>query len=95
MIDVSQLDHYKKIAYNLYTLRMSKKWTQEYLSNVSGVERSKISRIENYAEDFLFFTILRLAKALDVSYDVLLIEDVTVPEDFINSKEKIKRAKKK
>lgn len=94
MISASQKEEFRKIAYNLYSIRMSKNLTQESLSNESGVERSKISRIENYAEDFLFSTILNLAHALNVYPEKILDLNVIVPDNFEDEKKKIPKIKK-
>jgi transcriptional regulator with XRE-family HTH domain len=95
MIKESNEKIYRKVAYNLYTLRLSKKLTQKALSDISGVERAKISRIENYAEDFLFSTILNLALALEVEPKRILDLNVVVPETFEADKKKIAKKKSK
>jgi transcriptional regulator with XRE-family HTH domain len=89
MIDVSEKENYRKVAFNLYTLRKAKKLSQEALANESGVERSKISRIENYSEDFLFSTILKLSKALNTTTDKILDLSAIVPLNFEKDKEKV------
>ncbi|MFA6245578.1 MAG: helix-turn-helix transcriptional regulator [Mucilaginibacter sp.] len=89
MIDESQRENYRKVAFNLYTLRISKNLSQQALANRSDVERSKISRIENYSEDFLFSTILKLAPHLDTTTEKILNLNVEVPDTFEANKEKV------
>jgi DNA-binding Xre family transcriptional regulator len=93
MIKESHGKIYRTVAYNLYTLRMSKKLTQQALSDISEVERAKISRIENYSEDFLYSTILNLATALEVGPEKILDLNVVVPDTFEADKKKIPKKK--
>ncbi|RFZ85119.1 XRE family transcriptional regulator [Mucilaginibacter terrenus] len=88
MIEENLKENYRKVAFNLYTLRTVKGWTQEQLAIFSNVERAKISRIENYREDFLFSTILKLAATLDVPTQALLDLSVDVPPDFEQNRKK-------
>jgi len=94
MIAKLQEEKYRKVAFNLYSCRMSRKLTQQKLSDISGVERAKISRIENYSEDFLFSTILHLAEALQVQPERLLDLSVSVPHNFEQGKVKIPKKTK-
>jgi len=94
MIKESQEEKYKKVAYNLYMSRKSKGLTQQRLSDLSDVERSKISRIENHSEDFLFSTILNIATALEVDPGEILDLTVVVPTTFKRDKTKIPKVKK-
>jgi len=82
MIKKENLEFYAKVAYNLYSIRISKGFSQQELSNLSNVERGKISKIENRSEDFVFGTIIELAKALEVSPSQIFNFDVEVPTDF-------------
>ncbi|MES2063571.1 MAG: helix-turn-helix transcriptional regulator [Bacteroidota bacterium] len=91
MIDETQKENYRKVAYNLYTLRTDKKLSQQALADQSDVERSKISRIENYSEDFLFSTILKLAKPLETTIEKILDLNVTVPDTFEADKAKVNK----
>lgn len=93
MIDESKRKIYDKIAFNLYTARIGNKLSQQELAHLSEVERSKISRIENSKEDFLFSTIIKLADALKVSINVLLDFSIVIPESF-NKRKKAPKAKK-
>ena len=45
-------DIYKRIGFNLLKQRRLKGWTQEQLSERSGVSRSRISKMENGKENF-------------------------------------------
>jgi len=65
-------EHYKIIGANLRRIRTDKGLSQEDLANKCNVERSKISRIENASEDFMFSTLLRIADALEVNVKILL-----------------------
>jgi transcriptional regulator with XRE-family HTH domain len=84
---------YKKVAFNLYTIRMSQNMTQEDLSFKSNVERSKISRIENAKEDFFFYH-LNLAEALEVFSEDILNTKIEMPSDFFNARAKLPQKRK-
>lgn len=61
-------DTYKMIGIALKKRRIEMNLTQKQLSEMTGkIDRSKISDIENGKEDFLFSTLLKLCKALDIS----------------------------
>lgn len=65
-------NYYKNLGSKINKLRKQKGFTQEELSYISDVERSKISRIENGSEDFYFSTLLKIAKALETTPKELL-----------------------
>ena len=61
------------LADRLRRLRTAKGWTQETLSEHSGVSRDNISRIERGRHYVLAYTLDALADALDVSMDYLWV----------------------
>lgn len=65
-------EHYQVIGNNLRRIRLEKGLSQQDLANRCDVERAKISRIENAAEDFMLSTLLELATALDVHLTELI-----------------------
>ncbi|HTC00330.1 MAG TPA: helix-turn-helix transcriptional regulator [Ferruginibacter sp.] len=52
---------------NLRKLRLKKKLSQLDLEIQSGINRTEISRIENGLKNIEFFTIVKLAAALEVN----------------------------
>ena len=65
-------EHYQVIGKNLRRIRLEKGLSQQDLANRCDVERAKISRIENAAEDFMLSTLLELANALEVNINQLI-----------------------
>lgn len=66
-------DTYKMIGISLKKRRIEMNLTQKQLSDLTGkIDRSKISDIENGKEDFLFSTLLKLCKALNISTSDIL-----------------------
>ena len=55
-------DIYKRIGFNLLKQRRLKGWTQEQLSERSGVSRSRISKMENGKENFNIESLFLIAQ---------------------------------
>lgn len=64
--------NYISIGERIRSIRKQKKWTQEELAEVSGVEPSNISHIERAATKVSLPTLLRIANALEVTLDELV-----------------------
>lgn len=56
----------KAFGKRLKHLRKHKAWTQLDLEVKSGIQRTEISKIENGLKNIEFFTIVKIAEALDV-----------------------------
>ena len=65
-------DIYKRIGFNLLKQRRLKGWTQEQLSERSGVSRSRISKMENGKENFNIESLLLRAQSLEIDFIELL-----------------------
>ena len=65
-------DIYKRIGFNLLKQRRLKGWTQEQLSERSGVSRSRISKMENGKENFHIESLFLIAQSLEVDFIELL-----------------------
>ena len=65
-------DIYKRIGFNLLKQRRLKGWTQEQLSERSGVSRSRISKMENGKENFNIESLLLIAQSLEIDFIELL-----------------------
>ncbi|MDD3238045.1 MAG: helix-turn-helix transcriptional regulator [Candidatus Gastranaerophilales bacterium] len=65
-------DELKSIGEHIKQLRKAKKLTLSALCYRNGLEPSTISRIEKGIVEAKLFTIIKLAKALEVSVDELL-----------------------
>lgn len=62
----------KMLGERIETLRKEKGWTQQQLGDAAEIERSQISRYESGKQIPDFTTVIRLAKALDVSVGSLI-----------------------
>ena len=56
----------KEFGRKLKAIRKSKKFSQLDLEIESGINRTEISRIETGQKNIEFYTIVKLAKALDI-----------------------------
>ena len=65
-------DIYKRIGFNLLKQRRLKGWTQEQLSERSGVSRSRISKMENGKENFNIESLFVIAQSLEIDFIELL-----------------------
>ena len=65
-------DIYKRIGFNLLKQRRLKGWTQEQLSERSGVSRSRISKMENGKENFNIESLFLIAQSLGIDFIELL-----------------------
>ena len=65
-------DIYKRIGFNLLKQRRLKGWTQEQLSERSGVSRSRISKMENGKENFNVESLFLIAQSLEIDFIELL-----------------------
>ena len=65
-------DIYKRIGFNLLKKRRLKGWTQEQLSERSGVSRSRISKMENGKENFNIESLFLIAQSLEIDFIELL-----------------------
>ena len=65
-------DVYKRIGFNLLKQRRLKGWTQEQLSERSGVSRSRISKMENGKENFNIESLFLIVQSLEIDFIELL-----------------------
>ena len=65
-------DIYKRIGFNLLKQQRLKGWTQEQLSERSGVSRSRISKMENGKENFNIESLFLIAQSLEIDFIELL-----------------------
>ena len=65
-------DIYKRIGFNLLKQRRLKGWTQEQLSERSGVSKSRISKMENGKENFNIESLILIAQSLEIDFIELL-----------------------
>lgn len=61
-----KFDIFEMIAIKIKTLRFKHKWTQEELSEKSGISINSISNIENMKEDIKLSTLIALASAFNI-----------------------------
>lgn len=63
------------MGYKIKELREKKNMTQEELAEKSGVSRTIISSLENGSPNTTSKTLVRIARALEVSIDKLFYEE--------------------
>lgn len=66
----------KAFGKRLKAIRLKKRLTQLDLELESGISRTEISRIENGQKNIEFFTIVKLADALDIDIAKFFIGDL-------------------
>lgn len=83
---------YKSLGENIRTYRKNAKLTQAQLAEIIGYSDSYIGQIENARTKPSLEAVVRIAKALFVTVDQLLVNDVVVLERgcFAEIEEKIK-----
>lgn len=64
---------YLSIGNRIKEIRLSKKWTQAYLAEISDVEPSNISHIERAATKVSLPTLVNIANALEVTLDEIMV----------------------
>ena len=83
------MDNFKIIGEKIKKLRKERKWTQEKLSEVSGVDRTAISYLENGKTIPHESTLRRLAQALKVDVNSFL-NFTSIPEQTTQKNEDMK-----
>lgn len=71
---------YKSIGINVKKFRTEKGWTQNKLSEKSGIELSNISHIERGATKVSLPTLVSIANALEVSLDEIIYDSLVKNE---------------
>lgn len=61
------MDDFELIGRNIARIRIEKRFSQEQLCEISGVDRSHFSSIENGRRNLSVKTLIRIARALEVS----------------------------
>ena len=64
---------YEKIAIKIKTLRFKNNWTQDDLSEKSGMSINCISNIENMKEDIKLSSLISISNAFNVSIIELFV----------------------
>lgn len=68
--------NYESIGINVKKFRAEKGWTQNKLSEKSGIEPSNISHIERGATKVSLPTLVSIANALEVSLDEIIYDSL-------------------
>ena len=63
-------EFYKEIGQSIHTKRKKFRLSQKQLAIKCGIDRAKISDIENGKEDFMFSTLLQICEALDLDIEL-------------------------
>ncbi len=80
-----------KFKNNLQYIRKKHKYSQEYVSNKTGIERSILSRYENGERKISGVNLIKLAKLFNVSPETILNEKDTSIITAIKSKNDLKK----
>jgi transcriptional regulator with XRE-family HTH domain len=73
----------KKVIENIRILRESKGYSQDYIAELIGITQSSYARFERGATKTDLKTVSLIAQALEMS----LIDVITYPEKYVNSKD--------
>jgi methanogenic corrinoid protein MtbC1/DNA-binding XRE family transcriptional regulator len=73
-------DYFGRLGGRVQELRSRKGWTQQQLAEGAGLDRTYISGLEHGKQNPTLGALLRLARALEVPLDRLVILDGTPPE---------------
>ena len=76
--------NYNQIGDNIRKLRQERKYTQEFLANLVGVNTSHISNIENHHTNISLPTLVRICNALNTTVDYIIGHEYSVPETSID-----------
>lgn len=77
---------HQEVGFNILKQRKLKKLTQIQVADAAGISRSRLSSIEGGTVTFTLVTLLKIAKAIDVDYRLLLdtnatVEDINIDEN--------------
>lgn len=76
---MNELLDFAFIGQRIKDIRNEKKYTQEYLANVTGVNVSHISNIETNKVKVSLTLLVQICKGLDVTVDYVLEKEYPVP----------------
>lgn len=73
----------KILGFNIKRLRKDKDWTQEYLAELAGISVPFMTQIELARKQASLEVIEKIAKALDVPYSTLFIQENSESKETI------------
>jgi len=73
--DDQEKDSLQILGRKVYSWRKYRRLTQAELAEITGLQRSQISRIENGKANFRIITLVRIAAGLEVIFTNLLLHD--------------------
>jgi methanogenic corrinoid protein MtbC1/DNA-binding XRE family transcriptional regulator len=78
-------DYFARLGGRVQELRSGKGWTQQQLAEGAGLDRTYISGLEHGKQNPTLGALLRLARALEVPLDRLVILDGATPDGAVRS----------
>jgi methanogenic corrinoid protein MtbC1/DNA-binding XRE family transcriptional regulator len=78
-------DYFTRLGGRVQELRSGKGWTQQQLAEGAGLDRTYISGLEHGKQNPTLGALLRLARALEVPLDRLVILDGATPDGAVRS----------
>ena len=76
---------YGRIGKRIHDIRMSKEYTQDYLSYHAGIDPSHISNIEHNKTKVSLSALVKICNALDVTVDYLLSDVYSTPDTALEN----------
>lgn len=77
--------NYELIGDNIRDLRLERKYTQECLANMVGVNTSHISNIENHRTNISLPTLVRVCNALNTTVDYIIRHEYSTPDSSMDT----------
>ena len=75
---------FARIGQKIREIRISKHLTQEYVANVTDVNTSHISNIENNRVKVSLPTLVQICNALDITVDYILSDEYNTPDNSLD-----------
>lgn len=86
MSDIAEI-----LGFNIKRLRKEKDWTQEYLAELAGISVPFMTQIELARKQASLEVVEKIARALDVPYSILFIQEKPEKQDLPKTGEELLR----
>lgn len=86
MSDIAEI-----LGFNIKRLRKEKDWTQEYLAELAGISVPFMTQIELARKQASLEVVEKIARALDVPYSILFIQEKSEKQDLPKTSEELLR----
>ena len=79
------------LGFNIKRLRKEKDWTQEYLAELAGISVPFMTQIELARKQASLEVVEKIARALEVPYSILFIQEKSEKQDLPKTGEELLR----